>query len=401
VVPARPTSILARLRRPFAIRLAQLSSARRRQGWILDGLTPRKAWNLVLACASYALRSKRAFHVPVVVKVDTAPACNLRCTVCVHADAHGREALEKQVLGGSQRMSVEDFRGIVAEVAGRACAVSLYYIGDPYAHPQIDELCRIARDAGLNVHLSTNFSFAFSDARIRRIVDSGVTHLTVCVDGLRQEAYERTRVGGRIDRVLSNLERVLKVRKELGRKYPKVEVQYIKFPHGASDVDEARELCARWGVDTFTEFWGALHNYSDHAPGTYDVFGPKPNGWLPLCQWPHLATLVRFDGQVIPCCEYRQAEQYRPDKDVKSLGQAFGGGLLKTWRSAGYAAARRLVSRPASAAKGLEDHFCHGCPLIFATNVNRNLRPGDYHTWEATQGEIQRAAQRAGAVTRD
>ncbi len=47
-------------------------------------------------------------------------------------------------------------------------------------------MCGIARDANLNVHLSTNFSFRFTDERIRRIVDSGVSHLTVCVDGFFQ-----------------------------------------------------------------------------------------------------------------------------------------------------------------------------------------------------------------------
>src|SRR5205085_1410671 len=156
----------------------------------------------------YALGTEGVAAWPTVLKIDISPVCNLRCTVCVHAAPNGDTDLERQEFHGRQRMSVADFRRIIAEVAGRTSAVSLYYLGDPLVHPDLDEMCGIARDAGMNVHISTNFSFKLTDERLARMARSGLTHLTVCVDGLRQESYERTRVGGRIDLVLSNLRRI-------------------------------------------------------------------------------------------------------------------------------------------------------------------------------------------------
>jgi MoaA/NifB/PqqE/SkfB family radical SAM enzyme len=266
-------------------------------------------------------------------------------------------------------MSVEQFRRIVEQIRGRATAVSLYYIGDPLVHPDLDEMCRIAYDAGLNVHISTNFSFALTDARIRRIVESGLTHLSVCVDGLTQAKYQMTRVGGRIDRVLDNLKRVCKVRDELRRTYPKVEVQYIKFQHNVDELEAARKLVKSFGVDQVTDFWGALNNYTDGDPDVVTVNAPRKNDRLPQCFWPHSSMVVKYNGDVIPCCNYRIGQQYTHEDDPRILGNIFETSIEEVWNNRQFRDARRLVSNPELVNKepGLKEHFCYGCPVIFET----------------------------------
>src|SRR5690606_7987717 len=158
-----------------------------------------------------------------------------------HAEPQGNPVLERQVFKPSHRMDVEHFSHIIEQIRGKATSVSLYYLGDPYTHPDVDAMCRVAADAGLEVHCSSNFSFGFKDERIRSIVESGLTHLTVCIDGLSQEKYQRTRVGGNIARVLKNLKGVSEYRKQIGCKYPVIEVQYIKFQHNHDELEEARK----------------------------------------------------------------------------------------------------------------------------------------------------------------
>jgi organic radical activating enzyme len=260
---------------------------KRREGWFVDNLTFRKAANMAVTVGQFAVKSEQMHTMPVAVKIDISPMCNLSCTVCVHADPNGNAALEKQDFDPKHRMSVEQFRTIIDQIRGRTAAVSLYYIGDPLVHPNLDEMCGIAYDAGLNVHISTNFSFALTDARIRRMVTSGLTHLSVCVDGLSQEKYQMTRVGGRIDRVLDNLKRICKVRDEMHRTFPKVEVQYIKFQHNVDELEKARQLVLSYGVDQVTDFWGALNNYTDGDPDVVAVLAPNKNDKLPQCFWPH------------------------------------------------------------------------------------------------------------------
>jgi MoaA/NifB/PqqE/SkfB family radical SAM enzyme len=362
-----------------------LNNFRRRREWFLDGASMRQMSNLALASAHFALRREVVRSWPVLVKVDISPLCNLRCTYCVHANPGDDDALAQQVFRRHQLMSVEQFERIAREVAGRSAAVALYYVGDPLMHPDLPAMCATAAQFRLNSHISTNFSFRLDDDRLGELVTSGLSHLTVCVDGITQDGYERTRVGGRIDRVLDNLERILTFRKELGRRYPKVEVQYIKYQHNLDEVNEAERWARERGVDQFTDYWGNLYNYADVAPDRYEVLEPKRPGALPLCAWPHFAMQIKWDGDVLPCCYHRVAEQYQPDGDARPVGNVFATSVAEVWNSPAYRRLRRLVSDPRRSAteSDLAGSFCEGCPAVFETTDTAAERTGERWAWES------------------
>jgi len=361
----------------------------RRRRWLFARLSLRKLWNLATTSVEFALRREKLHSKPAFVKIDISPICNLRCTVCVHADPGESLLLRKQVFDKRHRMTPEQFQEIVDAVKGHATAVSLYTWGDPLTHPQLTELSRIASDAGLQVHASTNFSFKWTDQRIRDLVESGMTHLTVCVDGLSQEKYERTRVGGRIDWVLDNLERTIRFRNESGRQYPLVEVQYIRYQHNLDELEPARRRCEELGVDEFASFWGALHNYADREPGNYEVHGPKSTGALPGCYWPHYSVVVKWNGDVIPCCEHRMASQHAAGVDARTFGNVFEQPLSEIWNGPKYRQARRLVSDPTRSDREpeLKENFCDGCFVIFDTSIRDTARWAGEHTWEEVYSE--------------
>lgn len=348
-----------------------LGEASRRKGWFLENVTSPKLTNLLLACTQYMTKSENMRAWPTAVKIDVSPTCNLRCTSCVHARPNGGDCLEKQHFHADQKMSVERCQHIIDEIRETSVAVSLYYQGDPLMHPDIDQMCRIARSAGLNVHLSTNFSFPWTDERIWRHAESGVTHLTVCVDGLSQRTYERTRVGGRIDWVLSNLGRICSYVKEKKLRYPKIEVQYLIFEHNKDEIKRALRVFRDLGVGHVVFKKGATFSFD--KPFIINLQGPKENRWLPQCPWPYFSMVVKYNGDVIPCCWYRMEEQYTQTGVQRVLGNVFQSNVRDVWNSLAYRRLRRLVSYPATAAAehGSEDSFCHGCRHIFRLAVTR------------------------------
>lgn len=376
-----------------------VNNTRRRQGWFLENLSLRKAMNMASAAWQFAAKSERVTAWPPAVKIDISPLCNLSCTVCVHADPHDNPNLEKQDFRSNQKMTVAQYRRIIDEIKGKSTAVSLYYLGDPLVHPDLDEMSRIARDAGLNVHISTNFSFRLTDERIRRIVQSGLTHMTVCVDGLSQEKYELTRVGGRIDWVLNNLQRLIQYRRECGGEYPKVEVQYIKFAHNVDELEPARRMFDSLGIDQVTDFWGNLHNYTDFDPGLLAVGAPKKKERVPQCFWPHLSMVIKYNGDVIPCCSYRLGHQYTAVDDPHIFGNVFETSVWEVWNSPKYRKARRMVSDPESVLQdpSLKDEFCYGCGVIFEGEADMRRLEGPEVKWDDhyTHDERGRPRRRA------
>jgi MoaA/NifB/PqqE/SkfB family radical SAM enzyme len=281
-------------------------------------------------------------------------------------------------------MSLAQFEAIVDQLAGHSAAVALYYVGDPFMHPQLPWFCSIAAEAGLNCHISTNFSFRLSDDRLAGIVRSGLSHLTVCVDSMRQDRYELTRVGGDIDLVLGNLDRILRFRKVLGSRKPSIEVQFIKYQHNLDEVDRAAAWCQERAVDQFTEYWGNLHNYADLDPSSYRTGDTLEAQLFPRCAWPWFAMQVKYDGDVIPCCYHRVSEQYRHGGDARAIGNVISEGLFDVWNSASYRSIGRLAANPhlAQEQESVADSFCHGCPVVFDTaGAGRGITADTAH-WE-------------------
>ena len=127
----------------------------RRRSWLFNGLGPRKILNLMEATRDFVLKRETTSALPAVVKIDISPICNLSCTMCIHADPNGSEFLERQVFARDHRMTIEQYTRIIEQIRHRTASVSLYTWGDPLTHPELPEMCRIAADAGLQVHIST------------------------------------------------------------------------------------------------------------------------------------------------------------------------------------------------------------------------------------------------------
>jgi MoaA/NifB/PqqE/SkfB family radical SAM enzyme len=347
-----------------------LTSACRRVSWFLENLTLKKLVNLCLAGSEFTLKRERMIAWPLVLKIDISPLCNLRCTVCVHAKPNGEGYLENQYFHKSHKMPVKSYRRIIDEIKGRSTAVSLYYMGDPLLHPDLDEMCHIAHKAGLNVHISTNFSFRLSDERIRSLVESGVTHITVAVDGLSQETYGLTRINGNIEWVLSNLKRLCQFKQERGQLYPKIEVQYLKFKHNLNELEPALRLFKEFKVDQMTIKTGEMENWASLGLRKEKVVGGERNKLLPKCTWPHFFMLVKYNGDVIPCCTYREREQYSVIDDSRSVGNVFQTSVWEIWNSPKYRQMRRLVSNPSTGALEAESEkiFCYGCRKVYTVS---------------------------------
>lgn len=341
----------------------------RRQGWMNENLTLRKALEMGSAGFHFLLKRQRLGSCPLVLKVDISPLCHMGCTICVHAKPRGDGGpLDEQAFRG--RMTIEQFKRIVDEVKGKSLAISMYYMGDPYAHPEVDSFCRVAGDAGLNVHLSTSFSFRFSEKRLARIAASGVTHLTVCIDGSTQEIYELNRVGGRLDWVLENLRRLAEHRDRRRRRYPKIEIQFLSFPHNRHQRDEVERRTRALGADSFFSYEGSRDNWADRRVSEYAIAGPRSTQLIPRCYWPYVLMLIKYNGDVIPCCLHRIGEQYTEAPPRHILGNVFESGVLEVWNNEAYRAVRRVVSDPERAARTgeMSASFCHGCSMVASTN---------------------------------
>lgn len=351
-----------------------VDSIKRRAGWFTYGLNVRKLFNGTVALCSYITSSEKIYSYPVFVKIDISPLCNLRCNACVHADPAAcndnimRGLLNKQVYNPSMKMSYSDFCALIDKIKKYVSTVSLNWLGDPLMHEDLIKMIEYAAEQKIGVHITTNFSFRLSQEYVESLVNSGLTHLTVAIDGMSQETYSKTRINGRIELVKSNIENVCSYIKTKKLKRPIIELQYLLYDHNKIEYNDFVSWAIENGVEHVAASGGILNSnfvmYTYHEKEQY--FG-KNKKVIPYCYWPYFFMVINYNGDVFPCCQYRYDMINDNCSSATKIrcGNIFRDDFWDVWNSDMYKKARRLVKNPSAANKSQCNYFCYGCHLLY------------------------------------
>lgn len=317
--------------------------------------TPRRLANLYLNRLEHHWKRTRLWSRPIKLIVEPLNACNLRCPGCfTGARGVGR---------ARSAMPLALYDSLLRELGGTLFEVEAFNWGEPLLNPDIYAMLEAATARGISTKLNTNFSLAFNAERAERLVRSGLTTLTVSIDGARQDTYERYRVRGDLQTVLANCRLVIEAKRRLQSTTPTLNWEFHVFPHNVDDHAAVSALAAELGMNLLT-FKGAV-------PGAdWDVHGdwrfcvdPQPMPCASL--W--AVAVVNNDGGVAPC----NGTFYRED-DMGTLGlrreDLAANGFAAVWNGPLFRTARRFYAhRDGTAAE--RTHVCFDCPQ---TRVHEN-----------------------------
>ena len=327
-------------------------------------LRPGKLANLAFTELSLARGDIVSKGRPYIYTVDTGNLCNLRCPLCP-TGYHGLQ--RRQGL-----MTFETFSVILEKIKPFAVEVILHNWGEPFLNPEILRMVRAAGDASIGTTISSNLNLVHRGREfLEEVVDSGLDHLTVSIDGATQEVYEQYRRGGDLGAVLGNLRHLLEYRDRTKSRTPRVEWQFLVMKHNQHEMDEVRRLAREIGVDR-VRFTSAGLPFDDLAnvelgekwlsdlPGyrNYDPRTIARRGYLydEKCFYLYRAMTANPFGEVSPCCAV-----YHGRSD---FGDLVGSELDDIWNNAHYRSSRALFSRQrAKGTEGLET-VCARCPLF-------------------------------------
>ncbi|MEW5772134.1 MAG: radical SAM/SPASM domain-containing protein [Thermodesulfobacteriota bacterium] len=173
---------------------------RRGRGKLLAYAANRYAWN------TYPKKRKVAAF-PLNIDIEVSSVCQLKCTHCF------RQYMD---IGENGFMPLDLYRSIVEE-CGRHGLFTLKFSmrGEPLLHPDIVEMVRLAKAAGIReVWINTNGG-AITEKLARGIIGAGVDWVTMSFDGLG-EHYEAVRIPLKYEESLEKLKTLRRVRDELG-----------------------------------------------------------------------------------------------------------------------------------------------------------------------------------------
>jgi radical SAM protein with 4Fe4S-binding SPASM domain len=221
------------------------------------------------------------------IYVELTNACNARCTICA------TPAMTRQ----REVMDFGLFRKIIDECGrNRAFRILPFLHGESLLVPGVLDYFRYIRKVSPESHinLTTNGSkltSGISEAILREdLLDS----LILSMEGADRETYERIRVGLSFEEVRANFQRFHSLRRELGKRKPRLSVSMVVVDQNRHDKAKLAELWKEADEVRFSVFF----NWAGKLNGQ----SLRPEHRLNFCERLYHYITILADGRVAMCC---------------------------------------------------------------------------------------------------
>ena len=311
---------------------------------LLKYFTVNRALNVLKIISSFGisriLRKPVVWGMPVSYSIEPTNHCNLKCPEC----PSGLGTLTRP-LG---LLKLEEFKKIIDQIKNTGFYIQLFFQGEPFINKQLPMMIKYARDNKVYVSISTNGHF-INVKNVNYVLENAPDKLIFSIDGLDEESYQNYRVGGTFKQANEGLRSLTKRKKELGKKIPFVEFQFIVMKQNEHQLEDVLEYGKDAGVDKVvfkTMQVSNLDNALYFLPskekyrrynidgGDYGIKSKLKDHCFALWR----TSVITWDGRVVPCCF---------DKDANfELGKLNGlpeNGIKAIWKSEAYQNFRQSI----------------------------------------------------------
>lgn len=229
------------------------------------------------------------------IHIEITNHCNLNCPMCPYSTQSRPKGFIEFNL----------FRKIVNQCKGQFYLekMALMGLGEPFLHPEIIEMSRYAKAFNIrHVFTSTNATLLDEKEAKGIISKPGFDLLAISLDGASKDTYENIRKGANFDKVIANVMGFIKIRRSLGKKKPRLVLQFLIMKENYHEKD------------AFVKFWkDKLESQDTIFLRDVDAFG----GQVPDCrliqQLPRIKRrpciqlwrdlIISWQGDVSVCCK--------------------------------------------------------------------------------------------------
>ena len=119
-----------------------------------------------------------------------------------------------------------------------------------FCNPELKQIIRFAYEKKIKLFAVNGVNLnMISDEIIESLIKYQFQKIRVSIDGATQETYEKYRIGGDINKVFMNINKINSLKKMSNSKYPILEWQYIIFGHNEHEIPLAKKLAEQYKME--------------------------------------------------------------------------------------------------------------------------------------------------------
>lgn len=255
---------------------------------------------------------------PLKILLDPSDICNFRCKFCFQSRTDFK----------GQLMTEEIFERVISQLKEfdePINIIHLYNLGEPLLNKNISKWVKriLEEKVAKEVSVTTNgsmLSYEMSDA----LVEAGLTKITVSLNGLSDEDYERI-VGRKqeFEQIYNQIKYFYKKRKQC---HLHVKINGDDFSEESKErfVELFKDYADSINIDNVVDVWSDMSIAADRSSTMYDMGDLFDNESKVVCPQLFYEMAIHPDGTISPCnADY----QYHKE----SMGNIFDSTIKEVW----------------------------------------------------------------------
>lgn len=312
---------------------------------------PRFSGNQFRLCLSDEFRkpilTDPAFApVPVAYNLDLTRRCNMHCVKCPYhrQGGKGRKGWRKKAWD----MDVALVEKILDGCDAQRTTVYTGISGESLLHPHFDEVLDLLNQYACRFAYTSNATI-LTEERLKNMVDKGLVSLSISLDAVCSETYEKIVPDSDFHETQANAEAAVKIMKDNGAA---VTLSYVMIPR--TNEEEFDAFLDRWLTQVDQVLLLVWSDPETEEPYThFEMHLPTERF---ACIQPYQMQVLSPEGLISPCCRDYNSEMVMGDLATDTLGD--------TWRGEKTGAFRASMLPPAPGETAPPMHpICAECPL--------------------------------------
>lgn len=307
------------------------------------------------------------------LRIEASTVCQLDCRSCYMR-------INNNGTMGKGFLSFENFKKLIDENSF-VHEIELSNSGEIFLNPDLIKIMKYAHEHEVKLTALNGVNFNnVTELQLEALVKYKFCSLMVSIDGASPDVYEIYRRKGNYMTVISNIKRLIEIKKRYNSDVPKIIWQYIIMEHNESDVVLAKETAKSLGIP----IWFKLTWNEEYVPHNRELLEKETgltafnrNEYLhkmskvylgaTVCNQLFLSPQINWDGRLLGCCEV-----YMEDYGVN----VFDVGLRNALKSTNFIAAKKFLLSNGQHQNNNSQMPCSSClKRLKMQEVNEKLEP--------------------------
>ena len=222
------------------------------------------------------------------IQLETLNKCNLRCTMCPISTGESKRPNMPFELYEKAIRECADYKDYLE-------TVGLYLLNEPLLDRTLPEKIALAKSLGIkNVHIATNAELLTED-KINALVNAGIDKIILSIESLSSAIQEGIRRGSHLDRIKSNVDKLLRIKRERQLQGLHIQVRMLAFPQNQPEWESYSHYWIEKGASSV--HLQPVHNWG----GSFADINREEVG-MNICNYLWSTLVIQSDGNACLCC---------------------------------------------------------------------------------------------------